>query len=423
MNTLKQSEDKEMSPFKQWSILASNASLPWTIFIGLLAVGPIYSGNELITKLQENYRARAERVIKPNSNTTYQCGEGYVAQYICEDITEVVQRGGEKWNVNNIYKTRFVNDKLVKEIDDTTLQYIKTLFDTFSKQYPDNFKGELEVIGGLKTYDFKDPESISRSARESDIEAILLTKELESHIPKLKNQIKTRSKQEYLSEEDRNKFLSDLRKLGYSGVFDLDSITDFFLFTHTKFESQENQKLHSALFFKYFGEIKLNFSGDNIVGTYTGGSLKSPLYLLVLSLFTTLLYISIILPVSGKNKISKKLIVAEYGKIQNGVSSREELEEIDKYRKILGLQSHNDAVKMFNQLGLISNGKIITKKGMRRLVFLKKNGDIQGMILDKTGKYNYYGKPINDNLVLLYVLEENGFTIENIEIVTGDNIE
>lgn len=417
MNIPGQRENKDIGFLQKWFILAWNASLPWTIFIWVLAVWPIYSWNELIAKLQGNYQKRAEKIIEPHSNTTYQCWEWFITQYICEDITEIVQRWNEIFDIDQIYKTSVVDDKLVTEIDGNTIQYIKKQVETFLERYPDNFLWELKVTWWLKKYDSKDPESIIKSARESEIEAILLVKELEWQIPRLKDQIKAHSKQEYLSEDQRNQFLKDLQKLWYNWWFDLNSITHFFLFTRTNFESKENQKLHSTLFQKYFWEIKLNFSWDKIVGKYTWSSLTPPLYLLILSFIVTLLYISLLLPISWRKQITKKFFKEEYWKIQNGLNSKEELEKIDRYREVLWFQSYSDAVKMFNELWSIPNWKIIRKKWVNWLVFLKNNWTSQWLRLNKEWKYNLYGSPIPNNLMLLYILEEYWFTIENIEIV------
>lgn len=66
---------------------------------------------------------------------------------------------------------------------------------------------------------------------------------------------------------------------------------------------------------------------------------------------------------------------------------------------------------------LIPNWKIIRKKWIDWLVFLKKIWTIQWLSQDNEWKYNDYWAPITNNLILLYMLEEHWFTNENIEII------
>lgn len=418
MNKLGETNEEGMSLRKKWSILASHASLPWTVFIGcMFAVWPIYSWKELVANLRNNYQAKSERILNPYSNTFYECWDWMITQYLCHDIVEIVERWSRTLHVS--FPESSLEDG---EINDWYAQFLKAEVETFLNKYPDNFQAELEKSWWLKDYDPNNPESITQTAKTSELELVLLWKKLERYIPLLKNQIKARSKQEYLSEEERRKFLDDLSTIWYTWWFDLKSITDFFLFTNPKFESKENQLLRWKLFSKYFWEVKLNLSWEKIVGRYEWSSINGYLYLLVLSLIATLLYTWLILPLSWMKKLKKEFREIESWMIQNWVTSVEQLKTVNNYRKLLSLQSYSDSVKMFDKLCLVPNWYIIRKKWLNGLVFLKKNGAIQWLLLNKEWKYDLCWDPISNNRVLSSILEEYWFTFENIEIVDWGNI-
>lgn len=399
---------QQMSILQKWSFLASNASLPWTVFIWLLiSAWPINAIYQTIGDLQENYTNRTQKIIDEVTNTTYKCWEWFPWEYICSKITEIVER----WNMQSNFYT-WPNKKYNIE----GFEELKKKVEGFLEKYPDNLNWELNITSWINNLVLNDPTSITKLTTEKDFQAVSIVNELRKSIPALWNSLKARWVQEYLSEKEKNKFLEDLKKLWYNWDFDIDKITNFF-FDDRNYNENELTDLYYKLFNMYFWKSNISLTWEKIIQTYENNPLYNNLLLFILWLVATLLYSITILPFSWANKVTSS-IANDYHKIVNWVNSKEEIEKINKDRTVLWYQSYSDAVKMFNMLWSFRNWQIIKIKWNNLHQIYKK--DWEYYYINGLNKETIKKEKIINNLVLLAVLESLWININNIEIIDKD---